>query len=110
MSMTALYPDGRRELLSNVNRYAHNWQIAYVYDEEAPPLLPKGTVLMLRGKWDNSAANRINPDPDQWVVFGARGVDEMSHAWIGITYLSDEQYDELTAERAARETNDGNEQ
>ena len=110
MSMAALYPDGRRELLSNVNRYDHNWQIAYVYDEEAQPLLPKGTVLMLRGKWDNSAANRINPDPDQWVVFGARGVDEMSHAWIGITYLSDEQYDELAAERAARETNDGNEQ
>ncbi len=110
MSMTALYPDGRRELLSNVNRYDHNWQIAYVYDEDSQPLLPKGTVLMLRGKWDNSAANRINPDPDQWVVFGARGVDEMSHAWIGITYLSDEQYDELATERAARETDDGNEQ
>ena len=53
---------------------------------DAQPLLPRGTVLMLRGKWDNSAANRINPDPDQWVVFGERGVDEMSHAWIGITY------------------------
>ena len=83
MSMTALYPDGRRELLSNVNRYDHNWQIAYIYDDDAQPLLPKGTVLMLRAKWDNTAANRINPDPDQWVVFGARGVDEMSHAWIG---------------------------
>ena len=100
MSMTALYPDGRRELLSNVNRYDHNWQIAYIYDDDAQPLLPKGTVLMLRAKWDNTAANRINPDPDQWVVFGARGVDEMSHAWIGITYLEDAEYEELAAARA----------
>ncbi len=101
MSMTALYPDGRRELLSNVNRYDHNWQIAYIYDDDAQPLLPKGTVLMLRAKWDNTAANRINPDPDQWVVFGARGVDEMSHAWIGITYLDDADYEEMAAARAA---------
>ena len=101
MSMTALYPDGRRELLSSVNRYDHNWQIAYVYDEDAQPLLPRGTVLMMRAKWDNTAANRVNPDPDQWVVFGARGVDEMSHAWVGITYLDDAEYEELAAARAA---------
>ena len=101
MSMAALYPDGRREVLSSVNRYDHNWQIAYVYDDDAQPLLPKGTVLMLRAKWDNTAANRINPDPDQWVVFGARGVDEMSHAWIGITYLEDAEYEELASARAA---------
>ena len=101
MSMTALYPDGRRELFSSVNRYDHTWQIAYVYDDEAQPLLPKGTVLMLRSKFDNTAANRINPDPDQWVVFGARGVDEMSHAWIGITYLDDAEYEELAAARGA---------
>ena len=106
MSVTALYPDGRRELLSSVNRYDHNWQIAYVYDDDAQPLLSKGTVLMLRAKWDNSAANRINPDPDQWVVFGARAVDEMSHAWIGITYLEDAEYEELAAARTASETTD----
>lgn len=106
MSMTALYPDGRRELLSSVNRYNHNWQIAYVYDDDTQPLLPKGTVLMLRAKWDNSASNRINPDPDQWVVFGARGVDEMSHAWIGITYLEDAEYEELAEARTPSETTD----
>ena len=100
MSMTALYPDGRRELLSRVNRYDHNWQIAYIYDDDAQPLLPRGSVLMLRARWDNTAANRINPDPDQWVVFGARGVDEMSHAWIGITYLDDAEYEALAAARA----------
>ena len=106
MSMEALYPDGRRELLSSVNRYNHNWQISYVYDDDAQPLLPRGTVLLLRSKFDNTAANRINPDPDQWVVFGARGVDEMSHAWIGITYLDDSDYDELAAARETMQTTD----
>ena len=43
--------------------------------------------------------NPINPDPDQWVVFGARGVDEMSHAWVGVTYLSQEDYERLLRER-----------
>ena len=109
MSMEVLYPDGRRELLSSVNRYDHNWQIAYVYDDDAQPLLPRGTVLMLRSKFDNTAANRINPDPDQWVVFGARGVDEMSHAWIGITYLDDAEYDELAAARADKRPTDESE-
>ncbi len=109
MSMEVLYPDGRRELLSSVNRYDHNWQIAYVYHDDAQPLLPRGTVLMLRSKFDNTAANRINPDPDQWVVFGARGVDEMSHAWIGITYLDDAEYDELAAARADKRPTDESE-
>jgi hypothetical protein len=99
MSMEALYPDGRRELLSSVNRYDHNWQIAYVYEDDAQPLLPQGTVLLLRSQYDNTASNRINPDPDQWVMFGARGVDEMSHAWIGMTHLEDAEFEELAAAR-----------
>lgn len=101
MSMEALYPDGRRELLSSVNRYDHNWQIAYMYEDEAQPLLPQGTVLLLRSQYDNTAGNRINPDPDQWVMFGARGVDEMSHAWIGMTHLEDAEFEELAAARVA---------
>ena len=35
------------------------------------------------------------------MVFGARGVDEMFHAWIGVTYLDDAEYEELAAARAA---------
>lgn len=109
MSMAALYPDGRRELLSSVNRYDHNWQIAYIYDDDAQPLLPRGTVLFLRSQYDNTASNRINPDPDQWVVFGARGVDEMSHTWIGITYLDDAEFEALSAARKATLQTEGSE-
>ncbi len=36
------------------------------------------------------------------MVFGARGADEMSHAWVGITYLDQEDYERLREERDAR--------
>ncbi len=60
-------------------------------------ITPKGIVLLITTTWDNTAANPINPDPRQWVVFGQRGVDEMSHVWLGMTYLTDEQFERLSA-------------
>lgn len=101
MTMTAIFPDGRKEVLSQVNKYNHNWQISYIYADEVKPLLPTGTVLQFTSVFDNTANNPLNPDPNQWVVFGRRGVDEMSHAWIGITYINEEQYAEAIAERRA---------
>ena len=103
LTMEAIFPDGNREVLSQVNNYDHNWQIAYIYADDAKPLLPKGTVLQFTTVFDNSANNPINPDPEQWVVFGRRGVDEMSHAWVGITYVNEEQYAQAVAERRARQ-------
>ena len=49
--------------------------------------------------FDNTTDNPLNPDPNQWVVFGRRGPDEMSHMWVNITYLSDEQYEEIRRSR-----------
>jgi mono/diheme cytochrome c family protein len=98
-SVEAIYPDGRRETLSKVDNYNHFWQISYEFEDQVAPLLPRGTVLLITTVWDNTAANPINPDPRQWVVFGQRGVDEMSHVWLGMTYLSDEQFERLSAQR-----------
>ena len=103
MTMEAIYPDGRKEVLSQVDKYNHNWQIAYIYEDHVQPLLPQGTVLQFTSVFDNTSNNSINPDPDQWVIFGRRGVDEMSHAWLGITYLDDDQYTEAVIERQANE-------
>jgi len=100
-SIEAIYPDGRHEMLGRVNNYSHFWQISYEFADDKAPLLPRGTVLLITTVWDNTAANPINPDPRQWVVFGQRGVDEMSHVWLGMTYLSDEQFEKLSAERRA---------
>ncbi len=98
-SLEAIYPNGRREMLARVDKYNHFWQITYEFEEDVAPILPKGTVLMITTTWDNTADNPVNPDPRQWVVFGQRGVDEMSHVWLGMTYLSDEQYERLTLDR-----------
>ena len=98
-SLEAIYPDGRREMLAKVDNYNHFWQISYEYEDNAAPLLPKGTVLLITTIWDNTADNPVNPDPRQWVVFGQRGVDEMSHVWLGMTYLTDEQFERLSAQR-----------
>ena len=102
MSMEAVYPDGRREILGKVSNYKHNWQLAYQFAPEVKPLLPAGTMLLFTSVYDNSAANPLNPDPEQWVVFGRRGVDEMSHMWVGMTELTQEQFDRMVAERQQR--------
>ena len=64
-SVQAIYPDGRREVLGRVDKYNHFWQIAYHYEDDVAPLLPRGTVLLITTIWDNTAANPINPDPRQ---------------------------------------------
>ena len=103
-SLEAVYPDGRREMLSRVDKYNHSWQIAYKFDDDVAPLLPKGPMLLITTTWDNTAENPNNPDHRQRVVFGQRRVDEMSHTWIGITYLNNDQYERLSAERQGRLT------
>ena len=103
MSMEAIYPDGRREMLGKVSDYRHIWQLSYQFEEDAKPLLPAGTMLLFTSVFDNSAENPLNPDPNQWVVFGRRGVDEMSHMWVGTTVLEQEEYDTMLARRLERQ-------
>ena len=103
MAMEAIYPDGTKEVLSQANNYNHNWQIAYIFEDDVKPILPTGTILQFTSVFDNTTNNPINPDPEQWVVFGRRGVDEMSHAWIGITYINEEQYAQAIAQRRAEQ-------
>ena len=50
---------------------------------------------------DNTMENPNNPDPEQWVGWGDRTVDEMAHARVDVTYLEQEDYETLVAERAA---------
>ena len=100
-SMEAIFPDGHSEILCKVN-WNGEWHINYLFEDHVMPLLPKGTVLILTAWYDNTAANPVNPDPDQWVIFGRRSADEMSHMWIGATYLSDEDFEYLKAQRQQR--------
>ncbi|MGH9331297.1 MAG: c-type cytochrome [Vicinamibacterales bacterium] len=102
MSVEAVYPDGRKEVLSAVNSFQWNWHVNYIYADHVAPLLPKGTVLVFTAWHDNTAANGSNPDPKQWVGWGDRTVDEMAHAWVDVTYLEQEEFEKLVAERKAK--------
>lgn len=81
-TIEAQYPDGRRETLLSVPRYDFNWQI--VYYQRTPLRLPKGTELHLTGHWDNSAANKWNPDPKAEVRWGDQSWQEMLSAPMGV--------------------------
>jgi mono/diheme cytochrome c family protein len=98
-SMEAIYPNGRKELLSQIDNFQFNWHNNYIYSDAAAPLLPAGTVLKFNMWYDNTADNPVNPHPGDFVTWGDRAADEMGHMWIGVTELTQEQYDQLVAER-----------
>ncbi len=102
MSMEATYPNGNREVLAFVDNFQWNWQINYVFDQDAAPLVPKGTIITTTAWHDNTENNPSNPDPNQWVGWGDRTVDEMAHNWVDVTYLGQEEYERMVAERSAR--------
>ena len=97
-TMEAIYPDGRREVINRIN-WDHKWHTAHQYADHAAPLLPKGTTLIVTAQYDNTVDNPNNPDPDQWVFFGRRSADEMGHFHMEVTWLEDEEYERLVAER-----------
>jgi hypothetical protein len=103
--MEAIYPGGHKvETLSCVSKYQFAWHIVYIYDEEAQPLLPAGTILHLISWYDNSNGNKFNPDPDNLITYGQRTIDEMGGAWVSYYYLSDEEYKQQVEARKAKLT------
>ena len=101
MSMEAILPNGTTQILSHVNNFNFNWHNNYVYADAAAPLLPRGTILKITSWYDNTTSNKNNPNPNQWVGFGDRTVDEMGHAWVNITYMTDEEFQAEVEKRKA---------
>ena len=97
MLMEAILPDGSVTKLSYVNNFNFNWMNNYIYAPDAAPVVPAGTTLRVTAWYDNTPNNRNNPDPEQWVGFGDRTVDEMGHAWVNVTYISEEDYQRWAA-------------
>jgi hypothetical protein len=92
MLLEAILPDGTKRTLSYVDHFNFNWMTNYIYADDAAPVLPRGSVIHVVAWHDNTVNNPNNPDPNQWVGWGDRTVDEMAHAWVNVTYLSDEDY------------------
>ena len=86
MKMTATYPDGRRETLLNVPAYDFNWQLFYYPTHTVP--LPRGTRVDLVAHYDNSAANKHNPDPTKAVTFGEGSSSEMMFGMFEFTSVA----------------------
>ena len=80
---TAVYPDGRSEVLLSVPKYDFNWQLTYL--PEKPIALPKGTRLDCVAHFDNSTRNKFNPDPSKEVRWGDQTWEEMMIGWFSYT-------------------------
>ena len=92
MRYTAVYPDGRREVLIDVARYSFEWQMAYILEE--PRLMPPGTRIEVEAHMDNSAERgQAFPEIDtsRPVQWGLRSVDEMMHGFITWTAIDEEE-------------------
>jgi hypothetical protein len=104
MALEAILPDGTTQMVSYVDKFNFNWMTNYIYTDDAAPVFPKGTIIKVTSWHDNTKANPNNPDPDQWVGYGDRTVDEMAHAWVNVTYISDEDYTAWAAQHKPKQT------
>ena len=89
MTYTAIYPDGRREILLRVPKYDFGWQTDYWLAQ--PLSLPKGTKIHVSAHFDNSPANRANPNPSATVRWGDQTWEEMMIGFFTYTVESKPQ-------------------
>jgi hypothetical protein len=113
MCLEVIYPektrkrDGSRiETLSCVNNFNFNWMMAYEYASDVQPLLPAGSVLHFISWHNNTASNKLNLDPDNWIGYGQRSIDDMSVAWVTYYNMSEEDFKQAVAERNAKSKED----
>ena len=73
-------PDGTSKPLLSVPKYDFNWQTYYMFQE--PLRIPKGARIRSTAWYDNSSANRSNPDPTIEVKWGDQAWEEMQYTGI----------------------------
>jgi Copper type II ascorbate-dependent monooxygenase, C-terminal domain len=80
MEYQVVYPDGKSEMLLNVPKYSFNWQMTYNPKEMLR--IPAGSRIEVTGYFDNSAKNKLNPDPTKAVRHGEPTYDEMMMGFV----------------------------
>jgi hypothetical protein len=73
-------PDGTRKPILSVPKYDFNWQTYYMFKE--PLEVPKGSRLLSSAWYDNSPANKSNPDPKRDVKWGDQTWEEMQYTGL----------------------------
>lgn len=86
---SAVFPDGREEILLSVPDYDFNWQTFYRFEE--PRRFPKGTRITFTMTWDNSVQNPANPDPEKEIRWGRQSWHEMQFGTISFRLLTEEE-------------------
>ena len=79
-SYTLALPDGTMKPLLSVPKYDFNWQTYYMFKE--PLDIPKGSRILSSAWYDNSPANRSNPDPTKAVRWGDQTWEEMQYTGL----------------------------
>ena len=97
----ALLPDGSRTWLLRISDWDFSWQDWYRFVE--PVFLPRGSTLVMRISYDNSASNVRNPhNPPQRVQFGLRSSDEMGDLQLQVLPSSENDRTSLKNHLARR--------
>ncbi|HJT88512.1 MAG TPA: hypothetical protein VJ732_11665 [Bryobacteraceae bacterium] len=94
MTGIAVLPDGTRRTLLHIPDWNFDWQGQYWYP--APVLLPAGTRVEMRFRYDNSAENPRNPNhPPQRVEYGPSSTDEMAGLHLQVAPVRESDLQEL---------------
>ncbi|HMH52137.1 MAG TPA: tetratricopeptide repeat protein [Candidatus Acidoferrum sp.] len=102
ITLDATLPDGQSRTLLRIRRWDFDWQDEYQY--ETPVRLPAGTTLGMTIVYDNSAANRRNPNrPPRRVVWGSRSADEMADVWLTVVPRDPSARAALVAQQSRRD-------
>ena len=73
-------PSGEKKSILSVPRYDFNWQTYYVFKK--PLQVRKGSKIVATAWYDNSAANRNNPNPHVDVFWGDQTWQEMQYTGV----------------------------
>jgi hypothetical protein len=82
MTYHLVYPDGRDRVVLSVPKYDFNWQL--LYQPANRIRVPKGTRMYVEAYYDNSKANRFNPNPERTVYLGRMTWEEMMAPFFGV--------------------------
>jgi hypothetical protein len=97
MCIEAIYQKAIETL--SCSGYDHNWVRNYYFDDNAAPLLPKGTILKATAWFDSTAKNANMIDPRNQNNWARRSVGNMFMVFEYMVLLTDEQYREELAKR-----------
>jgi len=100
MCMEAIWGINRFTL--NCVGYDHNWVKQYLYEDDAAPLLPRGTILHIVGFVDTSNENPNLADTRNWAGSGRRSVSNMFADLGQIVRLTEDQFQAEMDERRTK--------